>query len=228
MVSMWKPCGVHMETMWFSHGNHVVSTFEPMCCLPGNHMLCTWKPHGVHVPCRNHVVFMLTQHGYHIDTTWFPGGYHMVCMWTACGFHVDTMWFPCGPHVVSRWIPHHFQITSVANWSRKLINLWKPVTSLIMVRFSNRKKFWKAAIMPFACGEMTIHGETTTSFSFWPNLTAKSCDHLSEPIRRLHSLKSPSSRQNLWDFMRFHPKFHSHLKSKAVRTALLKSSCTYS
>ena len=68
-----------------------------------------------------------------------------------------------------------------------------------------------------------IHGETTMSFSFWPNLTAKSCDHWSEPIRRLHSLKSPSSRQNLWDFVRFHPKFHSHLKSKAVRTALVKT-----
>ena len=33
--------------MWFSHGNHVVSTFESMCCPPGNHMLCTWKPHGI-------------------------------------------------------------------------------------------------------------------------------------------------------------------------------------
>ena len=87
--------------MWCQCGNHIVST-------------CVQKPHGVHVPCRNHVVFMLT-HGYHVDTTWFPGGYHMVCMWTACGFHVDIMWFPSGPHVVSRWIPHHFEITSVAN-----------------------------------------------------------------------------------------------------------------
>ena len=45
---------------------------------------------------------MLTQHGYHIDTTWFPGGYHMACMWTACGFHVDPMWFPGGYHIISR------------------------------------------------------------------------------------------------------------------------------
>ena len=131
MVSTWKPGGIHWETMWYQCGNHIVST-------------CVQKRHGVQVPCRNHVVLMLTKHGYHVDTTWFPGVYHMVCMWTACGFHVDTMWFPCGPHVVSRWIPHHFQITSVANWSRKVTNLWKPITSLIMVRFSIRKKFWKA------------------------------------------------------------------------------------
>ena len=60
------------------------------------------------------------------------------------------------------------------------------------------------------------------SFPFWPNLTAKSCDHCSQPIRWLDSLKSPTSRRNLRDFVRFHPNFFSHLKSKAVKTALLK------
>ena len=66
-------------------------------------------------------------------------------MWTQCGFHMDTMWLLCGHHMVSMWlICHHFYIISVANRSRKIANLWKPVTSLIMVRFSIRKMFWKA------------------------------------------------------------------------------------
>ena len=66
-------------------------------------------------------------------------------MWRKCGFHMYTMWFLYGHHMVSMWlIFHHFYIISVANRSRKIANLWKPVTSLIMVRFSIRKKFWKA------------------------------------------------------------------------------------
>ena len=61
------------------------------------------------------------------------------------------MWFSHGHHVVSMWTPrsmwlifHHFYIISVANRSQKIANLWKPVTSLIMVWFSIREKFWKA------------------------------------------------------------------------------------
>ena len=69
--------------------------------------------------------------------------------------------------------------------------------------------------------------ETTWWFPFQSNLTAKSCDHPNQPIRSLHSLKSPRKLQNLWDFVRFHAKFYSHLKSKAVRTALLKTRQNY-
>ena len=58
--------------------------------------------------------------------------------------------------------------------------------------------------------------------TFQSNLIPKSCDHCSQPIRSLHSMNSPTSRQNFREIVRFHPKFHSHLKSKAVRTALLK------
>ena len=89
-----------------------------------------------------------------------PNGFHMVTMCTPCGFQVVTtmcqMWTPydfhmkitlflCGQNMVSMWlIFHHFYIISVANRSQKIANLWKPVTSLIMVRFSIREKFWKA------------------------------------------------------------------------------------
>ena len=69
-------------------------------------------------------------------------------------FHAEISWDLTNRHhilvsvnsdheiVVS--ISHHFYIISVANRSQKIANLWKPVTSLIMVRFSIRKKFWKA------------------------------------------------------------------------------------
>ena len=48
MVSTWKPCGFHLETMWCPHCNHVVSTWKPH----GFHMETKWCPH------RNHMVSM--------------------------------------------------------------------------------------------------------------------------------------------------------------------------
>ena len=44
------------------------------------------------------------------------------------------------------------------------------------------------------------------------------------PIRVLPLLKSPTNNRNFREFVRFHPKIFPHLKSKAVRTALLKTS----
>ena len=48
--------GVHMDTTWHPCGNpvgscrnHIVSTFETLCCPPGNHIVSTWKPNGVHL-----------------------------------------------------------------------------------------------------------------------------------------------------------------------------------
>ena len=46
---------------------------------------------------------------------------------------------------------------------------------------------------------------------------------LNQPIRSLNSLKSLSSRRYFCDFVRFHPKFHPHLKSKAVRNSSAKN-----
>ena len=45
---------------------------------------------------------------------------------------------------------------------------------------------------------------------------------LYQPIRVLASLKSPANNRNFGEFVRFLQKFFPHLKSKAVRTALLK------
>ena len=61
MVSMWKPCGVYVKTMWCPCANHVMSTFESMWCSPGKYIVFTRKPHGIHVetmwcPCGNHEV----------------------------------------------------------------------------------------------------------------------------------------------------------------------------
>ena len=48
--------GVHMDTTWHPCGNpavscrnHIVYTFETLCCPPGNQMVSTMKPHGVHM-----------------------------------------------------------------------------------------------------------------------------------------------------------------------------------
>ena len=158
----------------------------------------------------------------------------MVCMWTACGLHVDTMWFPCGPHVVSRWIPHHFQITSVANWSRKLTNFWKPVTSLIMVWFSIHKKFCKALgllyqLVVSSChlhvGKRWYTAKRPRRYPFGQiSLQNHVTTHLSQSEGSiLSSLQVADETCEIsWDFTKNFTKFHSHLKSKAVRTALLK------
>ena len=142
-----------------------------MLCPHGNHVVFICRPHGIHVetmwcPHGHHVVFMWTQHGYNMDTMWLPSGCCMVSILFSkpCAVNVETTWCPCGNHVVSTWKPHgihmettwctcgyqffgqfyHFRVTSVVIRSRKVTNLWKPVTSLIMVWFSIRKKFWKA------------------------------------------------------------------------------------
>ena len=65
-------------------------------------------------------------------------------------------------------------------------------------------------------------GEMTMSFPNYSNLIPKSCDQLNQPIRGLHLFKSLRLFRNLREFVRFHQKFHPHLKSKAVGTALLK------
>ena len=84
--------------------------------------------------------------GYHVHTMWVSrwspqcvkSGHHMISIWKSHCFYVDKTWF-------SIWLVfHHFYIISVANRSQKIANLWKPVTSLIMVWFSICKKFWKA------------------------------------------------------------------------------------
>ena len=58
------------------------------------------------------------------------------------------------------------------------------------------------------------------SFSSWKQwtLTLKSCDHSFRPIRRLHSVKSHTSLEKLWDFMQKAFPF----KEQSCETALLK------
>ena len=90
-----------------------------------------------------------TPYGFHVVTMCTPCGFQVVTtmcqMWTPYDFHMKITLFLCGQNMVSMWlIFHHFYIISVANRSQKIANLWKPVTSLIMVRFSIREKFWKA------------------------------------------------------------------------------------
>ena len=97
--------GVHMDTTWHPCGNpvvscrnHIVSTFETLCCPPGNHIVSTWKPNGVHLETT------WCAHGNHIICTWQPCSEHrnyMVSVWKPCGGHMETMWFSHGNYVVS-------------------------------------------------------------------------------------------------------------------------------
>ena len=97
-----------------------------------------------------------------------------------------------------------------------MTNLWNPVTSLIMVQFSIHKKFWKALDLLY---QLVVY---LCNFPFSQISLQSHVTTLNQPIRSLESQKSTSSRQNLWDFVRFHSNFFPHLKSKAFRTALLK------
>ena len=143
---MWTPLGFHVETTQFTcgyHGSHVVSHMGTMWFLCGHNMVIMWTP------C-----------GFQVDTMWFPCGHHMVSMF-LCGHHhfqplqmrsrsmetrsrLDLLLdYPHNGYLCLADL-HHFQITSVAIRSRKIAKLWKPVTSLLMVRFSICKRFWQA------------------------------------------------------------------------------------
>ena len=95
---------------------------------------------------------MLTQYGYHMDTTWFPGGhynlFHVDSMWfssghhaistrTPCGFHVDTTWLPCGHHMVSKWTPHGFHVETRSRLDLLLEYTSKNYLSLKACKFLN-------------------------------------------------------------------------------------------
>ena len=104
MVSILTPCGFHVDTTWLSHEHHMVSRWIPhdmdtMWC-PGNHMVSMWTQHGYHM---NTTLFPGGYHSFHVDTMWFPCGHHVVFRWTPCGFQVDTTWF-------QMWTPHGFQV----------------------------------------------------------------------------------------------------------------------
>ena len=139
--TMWcphlKPCGVHLETTWYLHGFYVVITLY----LLGNHMMSMWKPCGIHmetmwfshgnhmISFEHHVVSMWTQHGYNVDTMWFPGGHHIISMWTPCGFQVETrsrlnllLEYPCDRYHFLADF-HHFHATSVGIRSQKITDL---------------------------------------------------------------------------------------------------------
>ena len=97
-----------------------------MYCPPCSVQLQTmWCPH-------------LKPYGVHLETTLCPHRNHMVSTWKSCGDHMDTTCIPCGYQDMICYV------TSVAIRSRKVTNLWMPVTSLIIVWFSISKKFWTA------------------------------------------------------------------------------------
>ena len=150
-------------------------------------------------------------HGLHVDSMWFPCGQHVVSMWTPCGFQVDTTSFPdhfsclIKSKTYQSLKAHNFLNNGlIFNPQKVLESSWSPLSiGTVFMSFPHQ---WKQP-RHFPLGQISLQSHVTT---------------LNQPIRSLNSLKSPSSRRHFCDFVRFHPKFHPHLKSKAVRTALLK------
>ena len=134
MVSKWKPCGVQMDTIASICGHHVVSRWT----LCGFQMDTSWFTCGCYIASTLKPYMC----GVHVETMWCQCGNHVMSMWKKISVHLETMWCTCGYQFLANF--HHFHVISFAIRSQKITNLWKPVTSLIMVQFSIWKKFWKA------------------------------------------------------------------------------------
>ena len=102
--------------------------------INGNHIVSTWKPHGVYVDTTwflhgHHVVSMWTQHSYHMDTTWFPGEHNVVTMCFPCAHHVVSRWssqcFKCGHHMISMWKSHCFYVDKTwFPYGHHVVTMW--------------------------------------------------------------------------------------------------------
>ena len=148
---------------------------------------------------------------------WCPGRNNVVSIWKPCDVHiwsyVVSIWKPHGVHMGTMWWPYcvHIETTWCLHWNH-VVTTWTP--SGIHVN-----TMW-LPVLSFPLFEMTV------SFPFQSNLTPMSCDHHKltnqEPWFIEISQVLSASRRHLRDFVRLHPKLHSHLKSKAVKTALLK------
>ena len=168
MVATWKLCGVHVVTMLCPHGVHVV----PMQKQCGFHMVSTWNPCGVH--------------GYHVDNMWFPGGHHMVSMWIPSGFQMETrsrldllLEYPLDRYKCLADF-HHFHVSSVGIRSQKNCQSLKACIFLNNSPIVNPQKVLESSWSPlysYIFHIVSLKRETTASFSFQPNLTAKSGDH---------------------------------------------------
>ena len=108
-----------------------------------------------------------------------------------------------------------------------------------MVRFSIRKKFWKALflfyqLVVFLChlyvGKRRYMAKRPCHFPFGQiSLQNHVTTHLSQSEGSILSSLQVADKpcEISWDFTQNFTKFHSHLKSKAVRTALLKTRPNY-
>ena len=171
-----------------------------MLCPHRNHMVSMWKPFDVHVkrmwfPYENHVMSTY-------EAMWCPPGNHMVSTWEWCGFHVVTILCPHRNHMV-------FTLKSCGD---HMDTIWYPCGHNVVTMWTPHG----------------FHVDTKTpSYVTSKNYQClNACNFLNNglifnPQKVLKSSWS-ASRWHLWDFVRLHPKLHSHLKSKAVRTALLK------
>ena len=126
---MWKPHCFHVDTTWFPHGHHVVSTHT------------TW------LPCGYYVVSMCTPCGFQVDTIWFRGGHNVVSRWTTHGFKSGYYVVSTGHHMLSTWMPCGVHMDTKCCWgnhmetSTKNSSAWSQLASLLGILFSIAYQF---------------------------------------------------------------------------------------
>ena len=123
--------------------------------------------------------------------------------------------------IISMSFPHCFSTVSMSknDQSLKACNFLDngPILMLLKpLQISWSPLSYSHIFVSFPCVETIVHVETTVSFPFLPNLTPKLCYHPNQPIRIFHFIKSPRKCE-------ISPKIFPYLKSKAVKTALLKT-----
>ena len=137
------------------------------------------------------------------------------------GFHPVVLWFP--PRSVMVSTPYGVVVSCLVFGSKldwKCCPLWchgfhpcDVVVSCLIHGLKLDRKF-VSVVSP-----KWHHGVVSFSSRKQQTLTLKSCDHSFQPIRRLHSVKSHTSLEKLWDFMQKEFPF----EEQSCETALLKN-----
>ena len=114
---------------------HAIRWFKCKLKPPKNHMVSTWKPHGVHMETtwylqRNHMVSTWKPCGVHVVTTLCPHWNHMMSIWKPCFVYIETMWFSHGNHMVSTfetlwWPPGNHMVCTWEVHGNHMVSTWK-------------------------------------------------------------------------------------------------------
>ena len=189
MVCMWcTGASEHILPLWLStrECHHslflsVVLFYEPLSEFSASFWICC-----VCTPCHvHHAVYTTSCTPCHVHHAM----YTMPCT-SRCAHHiVYTM--PCTPHCA-----HHIMYTTSCTPCHVHHVVYTTPYTPHHVHHSTPHTPWYTTFL-----------HTMLWCTFQSNLTPKSCDHSSQPIRRLHSLKSLWPCEKSWDLPKIFPPF---------------------